>query len=329
MSYSDKIKLQNPLTAPVEAEAEDETIIDLVDEIPESSPIHALSPLERQLLNIEEEIPPAEEPPIDLAELDAMDFVEEEDPAAVDLPQSTPEVSEADFLPLEEGRDQLDAPGTDDHSAETEKNRGAATRTNDHRAGFDEQLREAEGILNAATPLMKAAHPESEEEDIELLDIEDGDIDDEIVWFDDLDKELRSGEAKLDAGTGAEPLFEPEPDTQPDSSAADIFTAHMESGLAAAGETTSAAPLSPPAAPVNSFRSLLPPEPPPSETPVPAETLGLAVEEIEAAVERVLERRLGGGLQSMIREAIEAAVSSEIQRLKALLLEDDAGDRTP
>ena len=58
-------------------------------------------------------------------------------------------------------------------------------------------------------------------------------------------------------------------------------------------------------------------------------SLALSDEQIDAAVERVIERRLGGTLESIVLRAIETAVSAEIQRLKTLLLEDDSGDPTP
>ena len=68
MNHFDKKKPQNPLTTP--EEAEDESIIDLVEEIDEPSPPNALSALERKLLNIGGEIAAAEEPPLKLADLD-------------------------------------------------------------------------------------------------------------------------------------------------------------------------------------------------------------------------------------------------------------------
>ena len=46
-------------------------------------------------------------------------------------------------------------------------------------------------------------------------------------------------------------------------------------------------------------------------------------EEIEAAVERVIERKLGGTIEATILRVIETAVTREIERLKQLLLEDE------
>jgi hypothetical protein len=331
MNYSDKRKPQNPLTTPVEAE--DESIIDLVEEIDEPTPPNALSALERKLLNIGGELNAAGEPPLTLADLDDLDFEEEEDQAAGDLPALEPPIGEAETSPSKEDMDWLYGPGADAHSAEIEKSLAVPASENDRSLGFEEQSPEAEDVLEAATPLAKTSDPESEDDDIELLDIEDAEVDDEIVWFDDLDKEPLIAEGKLEAEADAAPLFDPDPNPLSESSAADIFSAHVESGLTAA-ET--AIPTDPPlaaavpaAAPMNSLVSRLPLEPSPPETLIPSGTAGLSAEEIDAAVERVLERKLGGTLQSIIRQAIEAAVSKEIQRLKALLLEDDPGERTP
>ena len=338
MSYSDKRKPQNPLMTPVEAE--DESIIDLVEEIDELSPPNALSPLERKLLNIGGEITAAEEPPLKLADLDDLNFEEEEDQAAGDTLALAPPTGEAERSPSKEDTDWLYGPGAESHSAVIEKTLGASAGDDEELFGIEEQLLEAEGLLEAATPVAKTTDPESEDDDIELLDIEDAEVDDELVWFDDLDKDplLAEGkleaeaEGKIEAEADAAPLFDPDPNPLSESSAADIFSAHVESGLTAAETAIPAAPslaaAVPAAALVNSLASRLPLEPSPPETPISAGSGGLSAAEIDAAVERVLEHKLGGTLQSIIRQAIEAAVSKEIQRLKALLLEDDPGERT-
>jgi hypothetical protein len=69
--------------------------------------------------------------------------------------------------------------------------------------------------------------------------------------------------------------------------------------------------------------------PPPSSVPPPAEDgPKLSNEQIEAAVERLIERRLGGSLESIVRRAVEAAVTKEIKRLQQLLLEYDPDNPT-
>ena len=331
MSFFDKGKPQNPLTTPVEAD--DESIIDLVEEIDEPSPPNALSALERKLLNIGGEITAAEEPPLKLADLDDLNFEEEEDQAAGDTLALEPPTGEAERSPSKEDRNWLYGPEADAHSAEIEKTPGASAGDDEELFGIEEPLLEAEGILKAATPVAKTTDPDSEDDDIELLDIEDDEVDDELVWFDDLDKELGLAEGKLEGGADAAPLIDAEPNPLPETSAADIFSAHVESGLTSAETAIPTAPppaaAVPAAALVNSLASRLPLAPSPPETPIPSGTAGLSAEEIEAAVERVLEHKLGGTLQSIIRQAVEAAVSKEIQRLKALLLEDDPGERTP
>jgi len=262
-----------------------------------------------------------------------LNFEEEEDQAAGDTLALAPPTGEAERSPSKEDTDWLYGPGANAHSAEIEKTLGASAGDDEELFGIEEQLLEAEGLLEAATPVAKTTDPESEDDDIELLDIEDAEVDGELVWFDDLDKEPLLAEGQLEAEADAAPLFDPDPNPLPESSAADIFSAHVESGLTAAETAIPAAPslaaAVPAAALVNSLASRLPLEPSPPETPIPSGTAGLSAEEIDAAVERVLEHKLGGTLQSIIRQAVEAAVSQEIQRLKALLLEDDPGERIP
>jgi hypothetical protein len=331
MSYSDEIGMnpQNPSTIP--AEAEDETIIDLIEEIDEPSLPSALSPLERRLLNIEDETPAAAEPTRERSDLENLDFEEEADQPRQDLSALDSAVGAANSSSPEEDMDWLFGPGADARSEEIERSLDDSAMQSEELREFQKNALEAEDIVKAAAPPAKAIDPGNEDEDIELLEIEGDEVDDEIVWFDELDKEPASAEVKPEAEADAAPLFNLDPDLLSDSSAADIFSAHVESGLMAGETAIPAAPLLaaavPAAAPPSSLSSHHPLELSPSETRIPTGTAELSAEEIDAAVERVLERKLGGTLQSIIRQAIEAAVSKEIQRLKALLLEEDAGDR--
>jgi hypothetical protein len=329
MNSSDKRILQNPLTTPVEAD--DESIIDLVEEIDEPGPSNTMSPLERKLLNIGGEIPGAEAPALKFGSLEDLNF--EEGPPQGDTLALEPPSGEAERSPAAGDSDWLFGPGANPHSAEIENAHGASAGGHEEAFGIEDRLLEAESITEADIPAAKATDSESEDDDIELLDIEESEIDDELLWFDDLDKEPPLAEGKIEAEPDAAPLFGADPSLQPESSAADIFSAHVESGLTAA-ET--AIPTVPPLAAgmtaaglVGSMAPRLPQEPLPPETRWPSGTAGLTDEALDAAVERVLERKLGSTLPSIIRQAVEAAVSKEIQRLKALLLEDDPGERFP
>jgi hypothetical protein len=62
------------------------------------------------------------------------------------------------------------------------------------------------------------------------------------------------------------------------------------------------------------------------DAPSAVEAAALSNEQIEAAVERLIERRLGGSLESIVRRAVETAVTKEIKRLQQLLLDYDLDD---
>ena len=301
----------------------DEDIIDLVEELPEENPRQPLSELERRLLDFGDPAPDAgaaADLP-DLADLGSFDFDEEDD--------ETPAGAEA-------------GSGADAASISAESDGRPTARGNEIEevSEFDEQLLDAEDILDVEeilagpSPAKKDSEPETDE-GLELLDIEEEEIDDEIVWFDDLDPAAPPAEpAAADAPSQATAL---DWGTDPgrETSALDVFAAHVESALpeadpapapaAAAGAVTAsaaaAAAFQPPAEPEPG------PPPPASESAETAITSGLSSAEIEAAVERVIERKLGGTIESIIQQAIEKAVSKEIERLKRLLLEDD--DHSP
>jgi len=302
----------------------DEEIIDLVEELSEENPRQPLSELERRLLDFGDPTPDAGATAADLpdlADLGSFDFDEEDD----ETPAGAEAGSEADAgLTSAESDDRPTARGNEIEEV----------------SEFDEQLLDAEDILDVEeilagpSPAKKDSEPETDE-GLELLDIEEEEIDDEIVWFDDLDPAAPPAEpAAADAPSQATAL---DWGTDPgrETSALDVFAAHVESALpeadpapapaAAAGAVTAsaaaAAAFQPPAEPE-------PGAPPPaSESAETAITSGLSSAEIEAAVERVIERKLGGTIESIIQQAIEKAVSKEIERLKRLLLEDD--DRSP
>jgi hypothetical protein len=291
---------------PPTASSNDEDIIELVEEIGEESPEpHPLSPLEKNLLDLgnKDNMPGSavDELP-DIADLGRIDFEEEEEERPTAALNDIEEISE-----------------------------------------FDEQFLEAEDLLEGL-PAPPEETASGEDEDVELLEIdEEDDADDEIVWFDDLDKpeqEAAEVEPAPEADSPQASILGLETEALQAASAADLFAAPVQSTPAeadsgihpAAAAAEAGAPL---AAAAEAAVLQTPVESPPGGPPTAAADLSaaavssLAPEEIEAAVERVIDRKLGGTIEAIILQAIEKAVSKEIERLKSLLLEDEAGDRTP
>ena len=326
---------------------EDDDIIDLVDEIGEESPEHPLSALERNLLDIGgkgdaaggalAELP-------DIADLSRIDFEEEEDE----------EKSPGDRLaPAEEGVEAGGVSATADAARRfgsdaetdadaTEKSPTARLDEIEEISEFDEQFLDAEEILESL-PAKPEDAASGEDDDLELLEVEEDDADDEIVWFDDLDKpdqEAPVMQAAPEVVSPEPPPLDLKAEPIQDTSIADLFAGHVESAGADAdaGTRPAATALRPDAAPAMTADiaalqapvESAPAIPPPSAADAsPTAAPGLSPEQLEAAVERVMARKLGGTFEAIILQAIEKAVSKEIDRLKSLLLEDEAGDRTP
>ncbi len=329
---------------PPTASSDDEDIIELVEEIGEESPEHALSALERNLLDIDHkgntsgnafaELP-------DIADLGRIDFDEEEDEAEAsgEGPSPAEAGDEGASVSATEDAARLFAPDAKMDFAAHEKRPAAPRDEIEEIAEFDEQFLDAEDLLEGL-PSPPEDTASGDDEDLELLEVEEDDADDEIVWFDDLDKPDQEAPSEHPAPGGVSseaPPFDLEAESIQDTSAADVFAAHVESARAdadtgtrlAAGAGAALAPAGEAAAfqaPVES-----PPEvrPPAAVDASSAAVPGLAPEEIEAAVERVIARKLGGTIEAIILQAIEKAVSKEIERLKSLLLDEEAGDRTP
>ena len=307
----------------------DEEIIDLVEELPEENPRQPLSELERRLLDFGDPTPDAGAADLpDLADLGSFDFDEEDD----ETPAGAEAGSEADAALKSAESDNRPTPRGNEIEEVSE---------------FDEQLLDAEEILNAEdildveeilagpSPAKKDSEPEADE-GLELLDIEEEEIDDEIVWFDDLDPTVPPSEPAAAEAPSQATALDWGTDSGRETSALDVFAAHVESALpetdmAPAPAAAEAGAVTASAAAAAAFQPPAEPEPgaplPASESAETAITSGLSSAEIEAAVERVIERKLGGTIESIIQQAIEKAVSNEIERLKRLLLEDD--DRSP
>jgi hypothetical protein len=318
----------------------DDDIIELVEEIGEERPPHSLSDLERNLLDIDSHREPADDALTDfpdLADLGRIDFEEEEeDVPGQGLPAAGTGV-EAAGISVTADADRLFEPDVEADSAATEKRPLAALDEVEEIAEFDEQFLDAEELLEGQ-PTPEGDTTSGEDEDLELLDIEEDDGDDEIVWFDDLnqpDQEVPPVHPAADEAALETSLIATEAESVAATSAADVFAAHVESALA--HDDTAVRPAAEAAeleaelkAPAQATHLQAPVEPPPATADAsPPAAPGLSPEAIEAAVERVMTRKLGGTIEAIILQAIEKAVSKEIERLKSLLLEDETGDRTP
>jgi len=337
---------KDPQLPPTESR-DDDDIIELVEEISEESPRHPLSALEQKLLDIDDNrntaVPTFADLP-DITDLGRIDFEEEEDEEKA--PEESPPPAEAGPEPtgLSAVQDaaQLFGPDEKVDSAATEKDPAAPLDEIQEIAEFDEQFLDAEDLLESPpTPPEDIASVD--EEDLELLEIEEDDGDDEIVWFDDLDKPDHdtspAGQTPEEVKPEAPPL-DTEAEPVQDTSAADVFAAHVESARAdaytATGLAATAAEAGSERAAASEAAAFQAPTEFPLSTPQttaadasPPAAPGLASEEIEAAVERVIARKLGGAIEAIILQAIEKAVSKEIERLKSLLLEGEDSDRTP
>jgi len=318
---------------------EDDAIIDLVDEIEEGAPADPISALEQQLLGISGGQPaPASRLP-DILDLSGFRF-DEDDEAQPDTPTAAGAgLAGGETMSLQEAQRILA------RAAEPGARQSAGGPSNDIEeiSEFEEQFLDPEDILDSK-PAPPAA---AKDEPPELLDLDEAELDNELLWFDDLAKgDALAVEQPSDQAEQEEiELLLPEDADLGPTSAADVFAAHLDSmfaetggsavraaedGIAAPLAAGGAAPAAPPSVSVIAAAAAamapgaaiaLPAEAPPPEPLQPAR---IPPEEIEAAVERVIERKLGGTIEATIMRAIETAVTREIERLKQLLLEDEA-----
>jgi hypothetical protein len=307
---------------------EDEDIIDLLEEIPRENPQPLISPLEDNLLDIE------------LAADRGLDDL----PDINDLIRL--DIDGADLAEDTTGSLRLSQPGPAASPIAHEGAPGPAALENEIEEipGLDEQIAEdndahdIESILAGPALVTKEKQAVPEENEIlELIEVDEEENDDEIVWFDDLDKEITLPETLNEIGPPETDIEDLSAESDPEVSTPDFISADSRIsppgpsfspgiGAALAGAGAAAATVAAWKTPVSSPVGASPPAEP--IAPPPA-AFALTEAEIEAAVERVIERKLGHSVQSVIREAIENAVSKEIERLKRLLLEDDNPGAAP
>ncbi|MFO7686604.1 MAG: hypothetical protein R6V60_10965 [Desulfobacterales bacterium] len=286
---------------------DDEPIIDLIDEVPEGGQALGLSDLEKNLLEFERRFgaSPAPQPAgeraadgrlPDLGELEDLDF-EEADEAPLleaDSPATTGE--DPTLTNLEQHLDWLFAEDSPPPAAGAPQANALKGTEVIEITEFDEQFPDAE-----EPPLEPAAatrEPEPEEDEtLELLDIEEDEPDDELIWFD-------TPETPDAAPPG---LGSKSPETQAAAAAPPAPAAEAIPAAAAALARTAegAAPKAPAAVDIDA----------------------LPTDRIEAAVANVIARSYSSRIEAIILQAIEKAVAREIERLRNELLESEPGDR--
>jgi len=338
-------KKSGPKRPPIEF-SDDEPIIDLVDEVPGGPANGDLSDLEKNLLNIErsfgrglektgEDLRTFPELP-DLNDLTGFDFEEDDaerpasgtlPPAAAKEPLPNGTEPELDWLLNEVASTPAEDPA-----------RGAGGTDNDvtEISEFDEQFLEAEEVIDGQPAAEDESDGGNDDKTLELLDLDDDDSDNELIWFDDLDKPPDHGAVAPAGQAGIAPLepagprlFSDAPAA--DTTAADLFDAFVQSGRPVGGDAlVTAGPSAAAAAPLTAIPDTAALSPShTADVSQPPAANALTEDQIDAAVERVITRMYAGTIETIILQSIEKAVFKEIERLKNRLLENDPGDKIP
>jgi hypothetical protein len=329
MTGSDKEKSQEPSNIPTPAE--DDSIIDLVEEIEEESPADLLLQLDRQLLGIGETLPANELPATQFPDLGKLDFEEDdEQPGRDGLSQGPARL--IDDRPAENaGMDWLFDPAAGVAPQDRDEPPAESEAALLQEAVLEKPSLEAEPVLEPMDSPPAPADPADADDDLELIDIEEAEPDNELEWLDDLklDKLPSFAGAPVDAAAPESRPAAADIDEFPETSAADVFAANVAFGGIALHGGPADSPPPQPAPPASAPLAPLSPAAPAQmfpEAPSAVEAAALSNEQIEAAVERLIERRLGGSLESIVRRAVETAVTKEIKRLQQLLLDYDLDD---
>lgn len=314
---------KSAVTRPPTQPEDEEPIIELTDEVPEGEPAGAYSDLEKNLLEFErrfgaspEPLPagdhPAGEKLPELEDLEDLGFLEDDETPAPSTASSSATAADEALTNLEQHLDWLFAEGTAPAAA------GAATGSDPQPGGVIEISEFEEQFLDAEEVPPKAAEPPSEpepedEETLELLEIEADETDNELIWFD-------TPEPPAEAAAGVEPQ------TQNMAAAPIVSPTAAPSATIPAPEAIGAAVSAAAAAVVPSAERSAPAEAQPDTAPTAIDFDSIPMDRIEAAVENVIARSYSGRIEAIIVQAIENAVTREIERLKSEL-ENEPGGR--
>jgi hypothetical protein len=322
MSDSDREKPEDSSKEP--AKAENDSVIDLVEEIEEQDAPDSQPPLEDLRQHIGEAMDADALLSDALPELGRLDFEEDEDLATRVSVPADPVLAKADLPSLDESMDWLLQPGPEDSFEDRGAPPAAAEDISAGESSFDQPPTGGGTLLETTGQPPDPLDIGVEDDDIELIEIEEDEADNQLAWLDDLnpDQPAAAAIAPPDPAAPAFPPSDADADLFAATSAADIFAANVDFGE---GISAASAPLIAAAA---ALPLAVAPVAPSSEAPPAAEGAAPTAEQIEAAVERLIERKLGASLESLVLKAVETAVASEIKRLQQLLLEYDPDDPT-
>ncbi|MCU0538803.1 MAG: hypothetical protein MUF46_02805 [Desulfobacterales bacterium] len=310
---------------------EDEEIIELIDEVPDVESGTDLSEIEQNLLELERRFAaePAPTPDQDnaleaelpdLGDLEELDFELEPDaPEPKAASPATQPPAAAGMNDLEKHLDWLfdeELPPPAPQAAES-----GALDPNEviPIAEFDEQFLEPEVPPLGETAAAAADAGSEEDETLELLDIEEDAPEDELIVFDAPETAPEAEEEPLE-------LFTEETPDAPESAPAEPIAAAdaalpvepveiPPAAVAAAVVAAAAAP----------EKTTLPPAPAAAPETMPPLLEPLSPQQIEAAVEKVVTRLYSSRIEAIILQAIQKAVTLEIERLKNELLDHETG----
>jgi hypothetical protein len=335
MADSEKRDPEEPKT---QAPDNGEPIIDLVDEVGDADRGPGFSDLEKNLLDLERAIgvslgeePAAEgETAFELPEIPDIDVLGGEDPTeeligseAEEQPPAHRGSGAATDSDIDWLFQELGSRGSHGKDVGSDAALGGVTDITE----FDEEFLEAEEIDDDDDEPLGLAQDHATEEDeegIELLDFEEEEADNEIVWLDEIAAEA-AGDADDLPAISAAPDEEGRDELAPGAAAQPAETG-------GSGTPDPYRPQPPPLAAAAVAPLLSPvgwsPQGPESDAD-PLEGALISPEQIEAAVERIIDQKFAGRIEAIILQAIEKAVSREIERLKRALLENDPENDLP
>jgi hypothetical protein len=312
--------------------AEDEPIIELVDEIGGSNMLD----LEKNLLDLEKEIgrslgedlEEVAEKSDDIPELASIAWTDTDETVeapqtglswpktGADIGQPQPKMPDSDLADIDwilKDLNRVTSPGTDKVEEVLDSELSEVPAEDE-----EDQFLDAEEIMDDPEP---AAAASEEDEALDLLDVDE--TDDQLIWFDDLETRSAPTEAAENLEADA---FPPGPNDVEliMRTAGAPLRAESAPELQAPGESTRAVPEPVPPPPaaipaaVLAAGGIIAADAAAKPAPDPVR-LEISQEQIDAAVERLIEQKFAARIEGIIIQTIEKAVLKEIERLKSLI----------